>query len=106
MRCGARAISAGDGDIIDDLARPQRCERVAGPGIEIKFRQLFDVDIERIEKQPAVGRIRAAIAGTIVEQRVQRIEADAVSAKMRGEFDHAFEIGEIADAPIARERTP
>ena len=33
---------------------------------------------------------------------MQRIEADAVSAKMRGELDHGFEIGEVADPPIAR----
>ena len=62
----------------------------------------FDVDIERVEKQPAVRRIGAAIARAVVEQRVQRIEADAVGAEMIGEFDQAGEVGEIAHAPIAR----
>ena len=33
---------------------------------------------------------------------MQRIEADAVSAEMMGKLDQAFEVGEIADPPIAR----
>ena len=33
---------------------------------------------------------------------MQRIEADAVGAETGGEFDQPFEIGEIADSPVAR----
>ena len=42
----------------------------------------LDVDIECVEKQRAVRRIRAAIAGAVVEQRMQRIEADALGAQI------------------------
>ena len=73
-----------------------------GFGIGLKFRKLFDVDIERVEKQPAVRRIGAAIARAIVEQGMQRIEADAVGAEMIGEFDQAGEVGKVTYAPVAR----
>ena len=66
-----------------------------------KFRDGLDVDIERIEKQPAVRRIGAAIGRMIVEQHMQRIEPDTVGAQLLGEPDEARQIGEIADAPIA-----
>ena len=95
-------LQAGDADVIDDIACPQRRQRLACFGIGLKFGKLFDVDIERVEKQPAVRRIGAAIARAIVEQGMQRIEADAVGTEMIGEFDQAGEIGEVAHAPVAR----
>ena len=95
-------LQAGDADIIDDIACPQRRQRLACFGIGLKFGKLFNVDIERVEKQPAVRRIRAAVARAVVEQGVQRIEADAVGAEMIGEFDQAGEVGEVAHAPVAR----
>ena len=95
-------LQAGDADVIDDIACPQRRQRLACFGIGLKFGKLFDVDIERVEKQPAVRRIRAAVARAVVEQGVQRIEADAVGAEMIGEFDQAGEVGEVTHAPVAR----
>ncbi len=64
--------------------------------------EFLDVDIERIEKQPAVRRIGAAIGRTVVEQGMQRIETDAVGAQLTGEPDQRFEIGKIPDSPVAR----
>ena len=69
--------------------------------VHAKFRELLDVDIERIEKQPAVRRIGTAIAGTIVEQGMQRIEADAVGPQVMRQFDQAAQVGEIPHPPIA-----
>ena len=96
-------FQSGDGDIVDNVAllsagRARRC----CAGIGLKIAKLFDVDIERVEKQPAVGRIWAAIGRAVVEQRMQRIEADAVGAQMIGKFDQPFKIGEIANSPVAR----
>ena len=103
-RCAQRPpFQRGDGDIIDDIALPQPRDAVAAPGegVGLKFGKLFGVDIQRIEKQPAVRRIGAAIAGPVVEQRVQRIETDAIRPQLAGEFDQPFEVGEIPHPPVA-----
>jgi len=75
-----RHFKFGDGGIIDDIAPPQPDDGVVafGESTGLKFRKLFNVDIERIEKQPAVRRIGAAIGRAVIEQRVQRIEADTI----------------------------
>jgi hypothetical protein len=93
-----------DGDVIDDIASSQPGERAAGLGQNagLKSRKLFDVDIKRIEKQPAVRRIGAAIGRPVVEQRMQRIEADTVGPQMACQFDQPFEVGKIANPPVAR----
>src|SRR5262249_11781089 len=49
----------------------------------------------------AVRRIGAAIGRTVVEQCMQWIEADAVSAKMAREPDQVFEVRKISHAPVA-----
>ena len=94
----------GDADVIDDIACSQPGDVFAarGENAALKFRQFFDVDIECIQEQPAVRRIRAAIGGAVVEQCVQRIEADTVGSQMVCEFDQACEVAEIPDAPVAR----
>jgi len=94
-------FQSGHGDVVDHVECPQARQRGFGRGVEPKFGKLFDVDIKRVEKQPAVRRIRAAIARTVVKQRMQRIETDAVGAEAMGQFDQALEVGEIADPPIA-----
>src|SRR5450631_2293021 len=93
-----------DGGIIDDIACSQPRDGVAAfsESTALQFRQLLNVDIERIQKQPAVWRIRAAMGGAVIEQRMQWIEADAIRSQLAGEFDQPFEIGEIPDPPIAR----
>ena len=47
-------LQAGDGDIIDGIGCPQQRQCLACFGIGLKLGKLFNVDIERIEKQPAV----------------------------------------------------
>ena len=99
----ARHFSPATRDIVDDHRLPATrasASLVSASGGNSGM--LLDVDIERVEKQPAVRRIGAAIAGPIVEQGMQRIEADAVGAEMVRELDQAGEIGEIAHAPVAR----
>ena len=55
--------------------------------IAVEFLDRLDVDVERIEKQPAVRRIRAARAvRPVVELRVQRIEPDAGAAEIGDDF--------------------
>ena len=79
----ARHFSPATAGIVDDVARPQvRQRRLQRRRSALEFRKFFDIDIERVEKQPAVRRIGTAIAGPVVEQRMQRIEADAVGAEM------------------------
>ena len=77
-------FQCGDGDIVDDVAFPQARQRVPCPGVEPKFRDVLDIDIERVEKQPAVRRIRTAIGRMVVEQNVQRIEPDAICPELLG----------------------
>ena len=49
----------------------------------VEFLDRLDVDVERIEKQPAVRRIRTARAsGPVIELRVQRVEPDAGAAEI------------------------
>ena len=68
----------------------------------VEFLDRLDVDIERIEEQPAVRRVRTAgRAGPVIELRVQRIESDARAAKVGNDFQQVGEIAEIAVAPVA-----
>jgi len=94
----------GDGGIIDDIALPQPHDGVAvfGESTGSKFRKFFNVNIERIQKQPAVRRIGAAIGGAVIEQRVQRIEADTIRPQLAREIKQPFEVGEVPDSPVAR----
>ncbi len=66
------------------------------------FRNFLDVDIERVQKQPAVRRIWAAIHRPVIEQRMEGVEPHPVGAQRPCEFDQLLKVGEIADAPIAR----
>ncbi len=90
----------GDAAIIDQLSIPKRLDLPLQPGRRKagKFRNRLHVDIERIEKEAAVRRIGRRV---VIEQRMQRIEADAGGAEFASKVDQAGEIGEIAVAPIA-----
>ncbi len=69
---------------------------------EVELLDGCDVDIERIEEEAAVRRIRAA--GTVrpvIELRVQRIEPDPGAAKICNDFHEIGEVAEIAVAPVA-----
>src|SRR5450759_2258445 len=92
----------GDGDIVDDIARSQPGDGVADlswtTGLE--FGESFDVDIERIEKQTAVRRIGTAIGRPVIEQRMQRIEADTIGAQTGCELDQPFENGNVPDHTV------
>ncbi len=83
------------------FAQTGRGRSRVGHEVRGEFGDGLDVDIERIEEQPAVGRIRAAIGRMVVEQDVQRIEPDTVGAELLGEPHQICKIGEIADAPVA-----
>ena len=37
----------------------------------------------------------------VVEQRMQRIEPDAIRPQLTRQFDQSFEVGEVPDPPIA-----
>ncbi len=62
-------LQFGDGGIIDDIARSQPGDGVTAfsQSPTRQFRQSLNVDIERIQKQPAIRRIRAAIGRTVIE---------------------------------------
>src|SRR6185312_14612668 len=85
--------------IIDMLALPDLRER-SRVGPILVARRLLDIDVECIEKQPAVRRVGAEFAGPVIEQRMQRIEADAFRTEFGGQCNQTGEIGEIPHAPI------
>ena len=101
-------FQAGNRDVIDGFALPQSrrglCAFSQGAGW--KLGNFFDVDIERVEKQPAVRRVRAAIAGPVVEQCVQRIEADAVCPEITRELDRCSRSVKSPMPQLRIERTP
>ncbi len=68
----------------------------------VEFLDRLDVDVERIEKQPAVRRIRAARAARpVIKLRVQRVEPDAGAAEIGDDVQQRREIAEIAVAPVS-----
>ncbi len=91
----------GDAGIIDIGALAQPRQRFAIGGSSI-FRDRLDVDVERVQEHPAVRRIGAAIGRPVVEQRMERIEADTIGAQLARKLDQASQIGEVAHAPVAR----
>ena len=66
-KCGPQRspFQPGNPRIIDDIALSQPPERLAFLA-GLKSRHVFNVDIKRIQKQPAVWRIRAAIGRPVV----------------------------------------
>ena len=82
------------------LTEPRGGRGRVGDEVGGKFRDRLDVDVERIEKQPAVRRIGAAVGRMVVEQHMQGIEPDAVGPQLLGQPNETGEVGEIADAPI------
>ena len=94
----------GDALIVDNIAGPQPGDGVGALGQRagLKSGDFFDVDIERIQEQPAVWRIGTAIGGPVVEQSVQGIETDAIGSQIARQFDQRFEVGKVADSPVAR----
>ena len=79
----------GDAGIIDNGALPQPGDLTGAFGERLgsKLRHFINIDIKRVQKQPAVRRIGAAIGGAIIEQRMQWIETDAVSSQMARQFN-------------------
>src|SRR5262249_46423584 len=49
-----------------------------------KFRNGIDVDVERVEKEAAVGGIGARVLRPVDEQGVQRVEPDAGGTQVGG----------------------
>src|SRR5258708_27448149 len=66
-----------------------------------KFRDGLDIDVERVEKKPAVRRIRAGGVSVLIKQRMQRIERNAGGTELGRKGEQARQIGEVAMAPIA-----
>ena len=60
-----------------------------------------DVDVDRVEKAPVGGMVRARALAVLGEQRVQRIDADDAAAGARGGFAEQRQRGEVADALVA-----
>ena len=68
----------------------------------VEFLDRLDVDIERIEKQPAVRRVRTARATRpVIKLRVQRVEPDAGAAEIGDDVEQLREIAEIAVPPVS-----
>jgi hypothetical protein len=90
--------------VIDQFALPQLGNGAApaGEGTGGKLGNSFDVDIERVEKQPAIRRVGAAIAGSVIEQSVQRVETDPVRSQLPRKLDQLFEVGKIPHPPVTR----
>src|SRR6185503_9402688 len=83
--CQRRVFRLPDRGVVDELGvaqllRPRRLE----------------LDIERIQRVAAGGTV-----GTEA-RRMQRIEADHARAELRRLLDHAAQVAEVADAPVAR----
>ena len=77
-----------------------------GHGVRPNSGMRFDIDIERVEEQPAVRRIRTGIAGPVVEQRMQRVEADAVGARSVRQLDQLSRSVKSPMPQLRAERTP
>ena len=89
--------------IVDEVLFPERFDVALEfrPRCLRKFGNGLDVDVERIEEMPAVGKIRAGLLGPVVEQGMQRIESDRRGAVRGGDVDQVCEVREITVAPVA-----
>jgi hypothetical protein len=89
--------------VIDQLALPKLFHLAlqSGCGKAGKLRYRLDIDIKRVEEQPAVRRIRACGLGMVIEQSVQRVEGDARSTELARKLEEAFEVGEVTMTPVA-----
>src|SRR5712692_8920129 len=98
-----KQLSLGYPTVIDDLVVSQLADpllQAASLGAW-KFRYRFHVDVKRVEKEPAVGKIRARFLRSIIKAGVQRIEPDARGAEIGSKIDECKKIGKIAVSPIA-----
>src|SRR3954449_13182845 len=73
--------------VVDNIVVSEPQDRVSQPGCfqPGKFRHRLNVDIEWIEEEPAVGKIRTCLVRPIIEQSMQRVESDARCAEIGGE---------------------
>jgi hypothetical protein len=96
-------LGMGDADVSDHVRRAQRVNFLVESSRRgaREFRNRLDVDIERIEIQPAVGCVGAGPFGAFRKQCVERIQADPGGATRRREADELLEIAEIAVSPVA-----
>jgi hypothetical protein len=88
---------AAMGEAALEVGRIGHCAHAFG---RIEFRNGRYLDKQDIEKKPARGRVRACALRCVEKHRMERVEPDHRSAEVGGEFGEAFEIAEIADAPI------
>jgi hypothetical protein len=88
--------------VVDQFGRaqPRQFVRKTQFGDAGKSRCGRHVDIERIQKQPAVRRVGTGILGTLGEQGMEWIEADAGGAKVGGQSHKRREVAEIPMAPV------
>jgi hypothetical protein len=96
-------LGACDAVVVDEFFQAQRVQVVGQPGRRHagELRNGVDVDVERVEKQAAVGSVGARLRRPVWEKRVQRVEPDAAGADFAGDLDEVRKIGEVAVAPIA-----
>ena len=89
--------------VVDDIDRIRRSRLV--PFAEhddaaLGLGHRGEVDVERIEEQPARRRVGARVLGPRQRQRVQRIDADGCAAAGLDRLDQLGQRGEIADAAV------
>ena len=97
-------LGRGDALMGDQVAAAQRGNFGVEPGRgeAWKFRDRLDIDVERVEENPAVRRIGARLVRAVGKQRVQRIETYRRNATRSSQRHQPSKIAEIAVPPIAR----
>src|SRR5262249_45930782 len=97
-------LELGDRKIVDELAVAQPPD-LALESFDLPRPEAWralDIDIKRIDEQPAARRIWASRRRTVIKQRVQRVETHARATHLGYDLKERRQIGEIAMAPVAR----
>ena len=95
-------LEGADSAIVDHPGGAQLSRRLQRIGDALVERRLVEGDVERVQEAARGGREGAAALRRGEEERVQRVDADEIRARLRHELGEAGEILEIADAGIAR----
>ncbi len=78
-----RLLGAPDAGVVDEIACTQprgRTDQLVDTGNVSRARFCANIDVERIEEQPAGRRIGTGVFGSIREERVERIERNRTPA--------------------------
>jgi hypothetical protein len=93
-----------DADIVYKIVRPQRLNRFAERRVldALEFGYRRNVNVERIEKQPTVRRIRTGGFRPVQKQGMQGVQSNRTCTATRREPEYMPKIREVADPPIRR----